>query len=1107
MSPEQQLKDLVRDLEAQRSRLGDAVVDAALAPLRARLAALASDAADAPAPEPQSLRQVTIVFMDVVDSTLLSQHLDPEDTQAVMDGLLAPCSDIVRAHGGKVLQYAGDSLLAAFGAEESREDDPERALRAGLALLDEASRQARAVQRRHGFDGFNVRVGAHTGPVLLGGGVDAEGTIRGLAVSIAARMEQTAPAGALRISRDTHRHVRGVFDMEPQPPLAVKGLDQPVLSYLVRRAKPRAFRDMRRGIEGLDTPLVGRDAETAALTAAFESVAEGSRSALVTVLAEAGLGKSRLIAEFEQWMDLRPERIVIFRGRAHPLSPTQHHGVLRDLLYWRHEIHDSDTLAQARDKLIRGLAPVFGPRAEEQSALLGHLIGLDQGDSAHIAGIGADGRQLRIRAFNAGVAYFRGLCAGGEPVVVLLDDLQWADDGSLDFFEQLGRAVADLPVLILCGARPGLIERRAGWGADVPNARRLELRPLGDSARLRLADALLERIEAPPPVLHELLTAGGDGNPFYMEELTAMLIDEGAIATSGSRWEVVPDRLLGPRVPTTLTGVLQARIDTLPLDERLALQEASVIGALFWDEALAQIRPDSPQRLPSLRRRQFVLGHDTSAFESTREFAFRHHLLHQVTYEGVLKRHKREQHRLVAAWLEKRCAGRSSEYLALLAEHFERAGLRERATAYWTQAATAAGARNADALALTLTDRGLAVDDGSDPASRFLLLEVREGVFARRSARHEQEQTIAELEQLAERLGDDGRRALAAQRRAWFLFASGAGVETAITAARRALALAGTASTAAAARAHNALLATLARLGRFDEARDAGRAGLEIARACGDRVVQAHLLNNLASVAMDAGDLAEAESLYAQAIDHFNASGHRWGEAGARGNLANLSMTTGRAELARDQLADNLRLCAEVGNRSSAVHCLFAQSQVLLALGEPAAALESAAEAGRIAREIGDRHIEAQALSTGGQAWAALGRPDVARRQFGESRDAFDAMRLPHAALQPLAGLARLARSDGDAAAARSLVDEILARAAAGPVGNVDFSVRLTCWEVLSDAGDPRAGPLLEDAHRELMQTADRITDASTRSSFLERVAAHAQIAAAWRSLERPATR
>jgi len=250
------LESAIDALEAQRSVLGDGVVDAAIAPLRAELAPLQSE----PAAQASRLKHVSVLFLDVVGSTALASQLDAEDLQAVVDGLLTRCTAVVEAHRGRVLQYAGDSLLAVFGAERTEEDDAERAVRAGLALLAEGRLEGARVLQRHGHAGFDVRVGVHSGGVLLGGGVDTEGSIRGVTVHIAARMEQTAPSGGLRISRETYRQVRGMFEVRPEAPMAIKGVDELVTTYLVLRPQARTFDVESRGIEGVGTPLVGRDA-------------------------------------------------------------------------------------------------------------------------------------------------------------------------------------------------------------------------------------------------------------------------------------------------------------------------------------------------------------------------------------------------------------------------------------------------------------------------------------------------------------------------------------------------------------------------------------------------------------------------------------------------------------------------------------------------------------------------------------------------------------------------------------------------------------------------------------------------------------------------------
>ena len=263
----QQLEAAIAALEAQRALLGDAVVETALAPMRRELAATRS----AESATNQQLKQVSVLFVDVVESTAMGQRLDPEEIHAVMDGALERFTVIVQSHHGRVLKYTGDGMLAVFGSQVASEDDVEGAIGAGLGIIEDARLQAPYVRQKYDLPDFQVRAGVHTGIALLGGGVDTESSIRGDTVNVAARMEQSAPPGRLRISHDSYRHVRGLFDVVEQPPISVKGVGQPLRTYLVERATPKALRTTTRGIEGVQTRMVGREAELRALQAAFDA--------------------------------------------------------------------------------------------------------------------------------------------------------------------------------------------------------------------------------------------------------------------------------------------------------------------------------------------------------------------------------------------------------------------------------------------------------------------------------------------------------------------------------------------------------------------------------------------------------------------------------------------------------------------------------------------------------------------------------------------------------------------------------------------------------------------------------------------------------------------
>ena len=277
-------------LEDQRGTLGEAVGELAAAPLRARLASPLR-------PAGVQRRQVTVLFADVVGSTAMAQGLDAEETLDMLSGALRRMAALVEAHQGRVLRFTGDGVKAAFGMDVAREDDAERAVRAGLAILAAGCEQAEAAQRLHGVTDFAVRVGVHTGDVALGAGVEADDTAMGAAVNIAARMEQSAPPGALRISHDTWSQVRGLFELEMQPPLQVKGIDAPMQTYLVRAALDRSVASVERGLQGLRTPMVGRSTELQRLLNAVAQARETLQLQTLTLIGDAGLGKSRLLRE------------------------------------------------------------------------------------------------------------------------------------------------------------------------------------------------------------------------------------------------------------------------------------------------------------------------------------------------------------------------------------------------------------------------------------------------------------------------------------------------------------------------------------------------------------------------------------------------------------------------------------------------------------------------------------------------------------------------------------------------------------------------------------------------------------------------------------------
>ena len=303
-------------------------------------------------------RIVTILFSDVKGSTALAEDLDPEDVMEIMDGAFDVLIEPVYRCGGTLARLMGDAVLAFFGAPIAHEDDPERAIRAALEITAGAKRYAQKLERESGLKGFDVRVGIHTGLVVVGevgSDLRVEYTAMGDAINLAARMEQNSPPGGILITHDTYRHVRGVFDVQAQPPLQVKGRSGPVQTYLVQKAKPRSSRVLTRGVEGIETRMVGREAELKRLQDGFLATMEDHELQIVTVLGDAGVGKSRLLHEFNAWAELLPQQFYYFKGRASSEMQNLPYGLLRDVVASRFQIQDSDTAAGLREKLEQGV--------------------------------------------------------------------------------------------------------------------------------------------------------------------------------------------------------------------------------------------------------------------------------------------------------------------------------------------------------------------------------------------------------------------------------------------------------------------------------------------------------------------------------------------------------------------------------------------------------------------------------------------------------------------------------------------------------------------------------------------------------------------------------
>jgi class 3 adenylate cyclase len=1075
------LDEAIDGLEALRGRLGSAAVDAAIEALRRHAA---------PAAAGPRLRQVSVLFADVADSTAMLGRVGAEDSADLLGRALQAFAGAVRRWDGEVLRFTGDGIKAAFGTRGLREDEAERAVRAGLQILADARAHAEHVRRELGVEGFGVRVGIHTGQVLLGAGAEAERSAMGQAVHLAARMEQSAPVGRLRVSDATWALVRGLFRASAQPPLLVKGLDAPLQTWLVEGVEGGPEPSVRRGVDGVAPPMIGRDAEFAQLLGRHRRAAAERRLGALLVLGDAGVGKTRLRLELLAALGLREGDAGLLQARAHPSGPLQPHGLLRQLLARWLGIPDDLSAAAARERLVAGLAPWLGAGAATQAPRIGHLIGLDFADHPAVQALGP--AALRHEAFAALRAALHER-ARRTPLLLVLDDLHWADEASLAFVQEL-LLPADVPLFVLLLARPALRDRAVAIDAET-----LTLAPLPEADGRTLVAALLQPLPAPPPALCRLLLERADGNPFFLEALVRMLIDDGVIDAAGRPWRLHAERLAGLSVPSTLVGVLQARLDALAAPERAALQSASIVGPVFWDAALVAVDSLAPLSVPALEQRALVHPRSASAFAQTAEHAFAHQLLHDTTYATVLKAARREGHARVARWLAERVSDRAAEFLAITAQHFEHAGDSAQALDYWDLAQHSAYVRYANAEGLHFGERALAQPALADPRWRFVLLSHRHELLGRMDRTDEAAQTLAEMAAWAETCDDDAMRAEVSAAR--MLQADHAGrPDEAARLAAEALAhvqrAAGPEASSAGALAHGELAWLALQRQDFDETAAQVAAGLVHARVAAG-VARRHggyagYEKQLRAIAIDA--LIEQDR-YADAL----AAVHEGltalqGSGGSLHDRFNLLLRQSAAQRELGRVADAqagaeeaLAIARTIGSARLQVSALLTVADASMACEDLERTAALLAEAGMSTTAGGVEYEQPRIDELRGLLAQARGDVAAARQCWQRAREQFAAQQRDEAARRVGVRLARLDLAAGNAAAARAAVDAALGAGGArlpvlSPVALLD------CHRVLVALDDGRAAAVLAALATRLDAQLAALPDAAARERLLRAV-------------------
>lgn len=723
-----------------------------------------------PTPEvllpPEERRVVTVMFADIIGSTPLADRLDPEDMRAILTGYFNLMTQQIRKHGGTVEKYIGDAVMAVFGTPVTHEDDPDRAIRAALDMQSALADFNKERQRRDpDAIRLQMRIGINTGEVALPGSEYRrhDFLITGDAVNVAARLQQVASPDTILVGERTYRATRLVFEYQALAPLQLRGKQELIHAYVVQGLRDQTSIPSQhpRGIEGRQVPLVGRSLELTLLHTSYARVQAERSSHLITILGAPGIGKTRLVREFiarEQELAKNTTPTVaplVLQGRCPPYGEGITYWPLIEMLRSLLHAQDSDsnetvqehfttfmsqTLARAKraeltdeivNTILRSIGRNIGGYRPAEANLSAREDAAGQNNrertrrDSHRGYGGYSGNVTTIRQTNTQVALWRAwrvlleALAETQPLIIVIDDLQWADEALLDLLAYLTDRITTAPILFLCPARLDFFERRRDWGGGQRNFTTIELDALSQDESNDLIDALLDSHDIPEVVRHTILVRA-EGNPFFVEEIVRMFIDQGLLVQKQDDdgniiWrfreqsdgrindlttlvEPPEDSLINmhyvlplPRVPDTIQGVLAARVDLLPQLEKVVLQYAAVVGRTFWLSALLELavglsRAALLEVLNSLMQRSFIIEDSESRIrglvDDDRVFSFMHILTRDVVYNNIPRMRRSQEHAHLAFWLEEQTTERSEGFIELLAYHYQQA------LAMWSAAVT-----------------------------------------------------------------------------------------------------------------------------------------------------------------------------------------------------------------------------------------------------------------------------------------------------------------------------------------------------------------------------------------------------------------------------------
>ena len=612
-------------------------------PERARFCLACGAGLAEPVSAGEERKVVSVLFVDLVGFTDRSDRADPEDVRATLRPYHERVKADIERFGGTVEKFIGDAVMAVFGAPVAHEDDAERAVRAGLRILETIEELS-----DEGLE-LSVRAAVTTGEAVVALGARperGEGIVTGDVVNTAARLQSAAPVGAVLVDETTMRSAEAAVTFEQLDPVEAKGKAEPIPVWRVIGARSRVGQPEA----ATHSPFVGRDHERTLLLATFLRAERESSVQLVTVIGEPGIGKSRLVTELRATLDERPDLISWRHGRCLPYGEGITFWALGEVVKAEAGILESDDQNVTGAKLDETIAALFSDESER--AWFGSRLG-------PLVGAGSEGAAVgREEAFTAWRRFLEAMAAR-RPCVFVFEDLHWADGALLEFLEHVLDWSPPVPVLLLCTARPELFERSASWGGGKRNATTLSLSPLSAEEVGRLLQVLLDRTLLPAETQTALLERAG-GNPLYAEQFARMLLERGDVENLA--------------VPETVQALMTARLDTLSPELKALLQDASVVGRVFWAGAVAAMagraRDDIGRDLNELAHREFVRPVRVSAVGGEDEFSFWHALVRDVAYQQIPRSPRAEKHLAAASWVEETAEDRLEDQAEILVYHY-----------------------------------------------------------------------------------------------------------------------------------------------------------------------------------------------------------------------------------------------------------------------------------------------------------------------------------------------------------------------------------------------------------------------------------------------------